>query len=484
MGHFSHNCKLTSLPITGGDEVALIVMKPVDNLYDNSEESLKQYGSTYMCSNNGTRLKFIPCWFPIRGKYDSYGGIEDIVKDDNIKVLEEHYGLSIEEILGIVTSNRKDDGYDDALTVIKESIKNPYEYLEGENHFIYYQRITNDPQPFGGSYPQSNGDSFQIFEDGKFKTLTKKQYDAAHKLIQKHYARYQKWSKTNPDVEDDYGHPQYKEKYKDLLSLSGMWVRGDVYDKLTDTKVLDSWRDKLDFGNPELLKALGFEELPIDKTKDRYNRPFVKGNCTVYSDGTWLVNSIYNWQDFDKLVKKAGETIEYKEIDAKDLMEQTFDYIVPTINIEINTEDDIEYTEEDLKVRLEKYNSVAKNKMDLATLKEILEQKKYRDLNIDSSTLFYFMNTDLHHSQRIVNPITLEYLKHAKAGELRDNLVRFWRFDMYMHSCGIFYDIVGTGSQDGDHRNVLNVLTIATDILKEDLKRWGDEEPEDEEDDE
>lgn len=67
MGHFSHNCKLSKLPITGGPAV-LIPMVMSKKLYDNSEESIRVLGKTYMCSNDGTRLKFIPCMFSIYEK--------------------------------------------------------------------------------------------------------------------------------------------------------------------------------------------------------------------------------------------------------------------------------------------------------------------------------------------------------------------------------------------------------------------------------
>lgn len=79
MGHYSHTCKLTGIPITGGTPVVLFPIRPVSNMYDNSESRLKEYGTTYMCSNEGTKLAYNPCWFPIKGTYDDYGGIEDIV---------------------------------------------------------------------------------------------------------------------------------------------------------------------------------------------------------------------------------------------------------------------------------------------------------------------------------------------------------------------------------------------------------------------
>src|SRR5579859_7955463 len=143
MGHFSHCCKLTGIPITSGSAV-LIVMRPVRNLYDNSEESLKKYGSAYMCSNDTTRLKYVPVWYPIRGEYNEYGCMENIVEDDHTKIIENYYGLTIQQILDIVCSGRKDDGYDDALKVIKKPFVYPADWIQGEQHYTYYQRVTGD----------------------------------------------------------------------------------------------------------------------------------------------------------------------------------------------------------------------------------------------------------------------------------------------------------------------------------------------------
>jgi hypothetical protein len=54
----------------------------------------------------------------------------------------------------------------------------------------------------------------------------------------------------------------------------------------------------------------------------------------------------------------------------------------------------------------------------------------------------------------------------AKEGRLKDNLLRFWKFDNYMYACGRYYEIVGTSPQDGLHQTVLKVLTVAKDILE------------------
>jgi hypothetical protein len=107
-------------------------MLPTGKMYDNSDETLVKYGKTYMCSNDGPRMKYSPCWFPIKGDYDTYGGLENIIEDDNTKAIEEHYGLTIHQILGVITSGRKDDGFDDSLDCVidKRKVRNSPVYLK------------------------------------------------------------------------------------------------------------------------------------------------------------------------------------------------------------------------------------------------------------------------------------------------------------------------------------------------------------------
>ncbi len=475
MGHFSHCCKLSGLPITDGTPVVLIVMKPRKDIYDNSEEHLRKYGSTYMCSNEGTRLKYIPCWFPIRGKYDDYGGITNIVKDDNTSILEGYYGLTIEQIMAIVTSGRKDDGFDDDLKVIKMPVKRPADQLKGESHFDYYQRIMKDPMPFDGHYPQSPNKNLQIWRDGKYISATQEQYDADFKLIHEHYARYEKWKKTNPDVEDDYGKPQYKEKYKELLTYSGMWVHGLLYDELTKPTMASPF-DKLDFGTPELLLALGFVE--GEKTKaERFNRPFTYGDLTVMSDGRCIDGCIYTVEKFRELAKSVGEEIDFSPIETKSQVEQIYDLLIPTYGKQEISEFAIKMVAQLGDESLKK--SHAEKRPDMT-----FEEYKHDILLMFSESfsagqdfrkyeiLYHFLNTANYSYTNIDNPLTPLYIEHAKKGELRDNLTRFWRFDKYMYACGRYYEIVGTSPQDGEHRDVLKVLTIAKELLEEEVKEY------------
>jgi hypothetical protein len=493
MGHFSHSCKLTGIPITGGTPVVLIVMKHGNDLYDNSEKSLKRFGKTYMCSNEGTRLKYMPCWFPIHGEYDEYGGIENIVKDDNTEILEKYYGLTIEEIMGVITSGRKDDGYDESLKIIKKPIQRPADQLEGENHHQYYGRIMNDPMPCDGRYPISPNNELQIWRGGKYVKATKEQYDADFKLIHEQYARYNKWKETNPDVEDDYGKPEYEDRYKELLTYSGMWVHGDVYNQLTESQIKDEY-NKLDFGRPEVLKALGFVE--GEKTKaERYNRPFTHGKLTLMSDGNWVELNVENFDDslytisqFKKLAKFVGEDIDFSPIEGKDKLEQIYDVVIPTLNFndEASTLVDIfeNGSKEDFQNYIKKLGIDVDNEEGKKAVQKLIRDslKRMGGSREEMELYYYFLNTERFSNTRITNPMTTEYLKAAKEGKIKDNLLRFWRFDHYMFVCGRYYEIVGTAPQDGEHKDVLRVLTIAKSVLEEVVKaRYDGDDEEDNE---
>lgn len=398
MGHFSHNCKLTGLPITGGTPAVLIAMKLRGDLYDNSEKSLMKYGKTYQCSNEGPRLKFIPCWYPIKGDYNDYGGMENIIEDDNTKALEEYYGLSIQQIVDVLTSGRKDDGYCDSLKPIKDD-----------------------------------------------------------------------------KADDEYGKPVYQERYKELLSISGMWVHREVYEKLT-SEPTGSYFDKLDLGTPQLLIALGFEQIEDDATEKRYNLRFEKDGLIVNSDGTWINlggnRSVYNLKDFAKYCEEHDVVIDIENHGKKDRTEQVFDYIIPTLNKIVKRH---EYNEEEQAVedkRVEEFLKTATK----AERKEFIQGLLREESNRMTDTIRHL----LLHGERYTNisQLTRKYFEHAKQGKLKQNAVEFWRFDHYMFVMGCYYDIVGTGPQDGEHKDVQKVLTISAEVNQQYLDKYDYEEEE------
>lgn len=65
-------------------------------------------------SNDGAQAFFSPFGFPIHGRYDDYGHITNIKRDKNVEMLEEFFGVTIDEILQNIGDTRS----------IPENIKN------------------------------------------------------------------------------------------------------------------------------------------------------------------------------------------------------------------------------------------------------------------------------------------------------------------------------------------------------------------------
>ncbi len=226
-----------------------------------------------------------------------------------------------------MTSHRKDDGYDGCLTDIKNPLVYPENWREGEDHMKRYIRLTKDKQP---KWPKGDSNSAE--------------YKAGIKLSHEHHARYREWSKTDPDLDND-RNPTYQEKYQMLINMSCMWIHGDVYRQLTDDK-RDNYEDKLDLGNPSLLKSLGFEE--IEKgTDERYNRQFKKDGKVIKSDGTWVNfpnESVFTLTDLKKVCDKMGIEIDITEANKKGKIEQIYDYIIQDYEYLVRPEtEDSEY---------------------------------------------------------------------------------------------------------------------------------------------
>jgi len=122
MGHYSHSCQLSGLPITDNEKVYFQIL--INNVYYKYTEN--GYGKSNIISNDTTRLKFNPFALPIKGEYNGYGRLENIEEDENTKILEKYFGMPIKEITDIICSNRKDDGYDDILKKLKTNPEHEY----------------------------------------------------------------------------------------------------------------------------------------------------------------------------------------------------------------------------------------------------------------------------------------------------------------------------------------------------------------------
>jgi hypothetical protein len=78
MGSWSVSCGISNIAITSGKKCVLLPLKTNDN-------------HSYEYSSH------LPATLPIFGEYNDYGGIEEIEKTTNTKLISEHFGISIDE---------------------------------------------------------------------------------------------------------------------------------------------------------------------------------------------------------------------------------------------------------------------------------------------------------------------------------------------------------------------------------------------------
>lgn len=105
IGFYSH------LPIMAGDDVvAFICASKIENI---------------ITTDNIVDIDcyFSPITFPIFGKYNDYGCVEDIIRDDNVNIIENIIKCPIEEFLQViddVSVGREDEGNEDYTSFIKK----------------------------------------------------------------------------------------------------------------------------------------------------------------------------------------------------------------------------------------------------------------------------------------------------------------------------------------------------------------------------
>ena len=106
MGSWSVYCGTSNIAITAGQECVLLPLKKSDG-------------------GESEYLPYLPATLPIFGEYDDYGGLENIKQDENTKLIEEHFGISILNFTKIFT-----DWVTYQRSEMKDVIKNMRNYEE------------------------------------------------------------------------------------------------------------------------------------------------------------------------------------------------------------------------------------------------------------------------------------------------------------------------------------------------------------------
>jgi len=94
MGSFNVACSISNISLGPSDEIVFIPLV-IKHYNLGNKYSTWKVPSQYIIYPDDF---FAPLCLPIRGKYDDYGGIEEVIKDDNVVCIEKFLGFPAEEI--------------------------------------------------------------------------------------------------------------------------------------------------------------------------------------------------------------------------------------------------------------------------------------------------------------------------------------------------------------------------------------------------
>lgn len=126
MGCFHVSCGLSHCSIGSGERAGILPLIASDNLYDGTTEirgGLVVAPHTHIITNDGSFTLYRIAAFPIWGKYNDYGELQDIVRDDNVLALEKFFGTSIEVIATVIARGVDDANPDELKKMDPEKLK-------------------------------------------------------------------------------------------------------------------------------------------------------------------------------------------------------------------------------------------------------------------------------------------------------------------------------------------------------------------------
>tara|TARA_Y100000034_G_scaffold59528_1_gene72387 strand:+ start:13634 stop:14767 length:1134 start_codon:yes stop_codon:yes gene_type:complete len=135
MGCFNVASTCSGLSLGCNDDVLFFPLIPFSN-YNKLEGGVMLPHTSYLVSNEGACIFYKPFCLPIKGKYNDYGGIEDIVEDENTAYLEEFFDMTIQEFIdGIQEGNlsHEDPEKDEILSSLSGMWENA----------VFYRNIIN-----------------------------------------------------------------------------------------------------------------------------------------------------------------------------------------------------------------------------------------------------------------------------------------------------------------------------------------------------
>lgn len=135
MGCFNMVGCVSKLPIYSNDEICAFI-------YTTSEKYDKLEQTTDMFSLYNDF--YFPVCLPVFGKYDEYGGITDIIQDENVKLINDVFGMPVEQVIEMLIYNMNSLEYQKLQEILK--IKT-YLFV-AYDHKSIYEYLCNDTEKY------------------------------------------------------------------------------------------------------------------------------------------------------------------------------------------------------------------------------------------------------------------------------------------------------------------------------------------------
>lgn len=319
MGSFNVACSISNISINSGTKIAFIPLLPsemsenIGRRYNNFKLSpgyVYLPPSSNWVSNEGAFQFYKPFSLPIIGRYNDYGGIEDIDENITSKVIKDYFGISIEDFVDCVGNSRTEYDYFspifNAYFEVDKKLLSDYSTKFNENWMKKMGFTKNqeglfqfEEQPYLVSLfavkadekkHRQAGFGYEIISLSDKKSLKKNSdtYDNRERFLSDYLSISDYYIGYKKDCQD---------KIKLMKKMSGMFVHYDIYEFMSKNTFSEysmnldagSWVSDADL-NEHSLKKLGFVFRCEDKSIDRYTKVYEYPGVTDYvinCDGTW-----------------------------------------------------------------------------------------------------------------------------------------------------------------------------------------------------
>lgn len=269
MGCFDVSCGISSITIKHGEKTLLLLLIPSTSSPD-LINIIRDKVEIEPCVNqvHGPNGLYIPFCLPVRGKYNDYGSLEDIVEDDTTKALKTYFGATIEQIITVIHNGEYGKIHDpEILTLYGNGLKID-KYSNGKvtpKWMLDAGFVEKDGKYF---HPEVSNiikmtDAKVVKTEEQMAYVVFKEIDKKHGSQEKDkiphiiYWENDKWNETWPERQHDFcesfmqhtkpmgwfssDHGVVLGLTKDgvkkaslLMKLSGMFIDGRFYEKFTE----------------------------------------------------------------------------------------------------------------------------------------------------------------------------------------------------------------------------------------------------------